>query len=345
MNEPQTPARRSVLQHPLARIALLVVLGAAAFFAVISILRVNVASVIASVRRVRPGQFALVCLGAYGVVAGNAARWRTLVSQQVQLSYPRAFAAFALSFFVNLLLPLRGGDLGRVVLVARLSGRSVPRLLALELLDRTVDFASMAALAALLFSLSPLPPALKTGIVSILVAALAVIALLFLVGRFRLQPGQSRWRKVLGQFAEGARAIRGVTPVIGALLIGFIPWLWETGMLLMMGRACGAPLSPAVALAVLLAINLSFIVPVPGQVGAYEGLGVATLIFFGVDHATAVAFMFLFHLAHIVPNSLLGLGLLLGGFGRPGPGRQATGSGDDVPEAVEASPRSPKPET
>jgi uncharacterized membrane protein YbhN (UPF0104 family) len=319
MDDPHnSPQRRSVLHHPVARIALLIALGAGAFFAVIAVLRVDVASVVASARRIRLSHFALVCLGAYGVVAGNAARWRTLVSQQVQVSYPRAFAAFALSFFVNLLLPLRGGDLGRVVLIARLSGRSVPRLLALELLDRTVDFASMALLAAVLFALSPLPPALKTGMVSILVASLVVVVLLFLVGRFRLKPGLSRWRNMLGQFAEGARAIRGVTPLIAALLIGFLPWLWETGMLLVMGRACGAPLSPAVALAVLLAINLSFIVPVPGQVGAYEGLGVATLIFFSVDHATAVAFMFMFHLAHIVPNSLLGLGLLIGGFGRRG---------------------------
>ena len=310
------PRRLGVLHHPAVRIMLLIALGVAAFFVVIAVLRVDVAAVVASVRRIRVGHFALVCLFAYGVVAGNAARWRTLAGGQVQIAYWRTFAAFALGFFVNLLLPLRGGDLGRVVLVARISGRSVPRLLALELLDRTVDFASMAALAAALFALSPLPPTLKMGIVSILVASLVVVALLFWVGRFRLQPGQSRWRRRLGQFAEGARAIRGVSPLIAAFLIGLFPWIWETGMLLLMGHACGAPLSPAAALAVLLAINLSFIVPVPGQVGAYEGLGVATLLFFGVDRATAVAFMFLFHLAHIVPNSLLGLGLLLGGFGR-----------------------------
>jgi uncharacterized membrane protein YbhN (UPF0104 family) len=304
------------LHHPAVRVVLLIGLGVAAFFVVIAVLRVDVASVVASVRRIRVGHFALVCLFAYGVVAGNAARWRTLAGGQVPISYAQTFAAFALGFFVNLLLPLRGGDLGRVVLVGRISGRSVPRLLALELLDRTVDFASMAALAAALFAFSPLPGTLKTGIVSILVASLVAVALLLWAGRFRLQPGQSRWRRWLGQFAEGARAIRGVSPLVAAFLIGLLPWIWETGMLLLMGRACGSPLSPAAALAVLLAINLSFVVPVPGQVGAYEGLGVATLIFFGVDHATAVAFMFLFHLAHIVPNSLLGLGLMLGGFGR-----------------------------
>jgi uncharacterized membrane protein YbhN (UPF0104 family) len=339
MDEPQVSARRRTwLSHPLTRLLLMLALGGAALVIVMRVLDVDLAKVMASVRQIRVDLFLIVCLSAYGVTAGNAARWRTLVSQQVNLSYHRAFFAFALSFFVNLLLPLRGGDLGRVVLVARISGQSVPRLLALELLDRTIDFASMAVLALALFSLSPLPSGLKRGILSILGASLVVVALLVIVSRYRLAPGQSRWRRLLGQFAEGARAIRGPAPIVGALLIGFLPWIWETGMLLLMGHACHVPLPPAAALAVLLAINLSFVVPVPGQVGAYEGLGVATLIFFGVDHAPAVAFMFLFHLAHIMPNSLLGLILLLAGFGRkPLP---ASGAAVDTSACPSSSPSS-----
>ena len=134
---------------------------------------------------------------------------------------------------------------------------------------------------------------------------------LLLVGHFFREPARSGPRRVLAKFAEGARAIRGVRPLLAALVVAFLPWLWETGMLVLMGRAAGIDLAFPVAMAVLFSVNLSFLVPLPAQIGAYEGLGVATLIFFGVDRSVAVAYMFLFHLAHICAHTALGLILFL----------------------------------
>jgi len=208
-------------------------------------------------------------------------------------------------------LPLRGGDLSRVLLVRRSSGQSSAQLLALEFLDRAVDFASMIVLALGLLLVLPLPSTIRSAVFSALGLILLLLSFLFIAGYSSRQAAPSGWRRVQKKFSEGARALRQIGPLLLAFLIAFIPWLWETGMLVLMGRALGIPLSLPVAMAVLLTINLSFLLPMPGQVGAYEGLGVATLVFFGVEQSSAVAFMFLFHLAHIMPNSILGLGLFL----------------------------------
>lgn len=310
---PQTARQRlrAALSHPLVRFLLMIGIAVGAFFLLITILRIDTARVVTAVADVRLELFLLVCLCVYGVVAGNAARWDVLVRQQVPVTYRRAFIVWQLTFFVNLLLPLRGGDLGRLVLVSRMTGASKARLVALEFIDRTIDFSSMLALAMVLLLFLPLPPGIKTGIMALFGVVLGGVVCLLLVGHFFREPAGSSPRRILAKFAEGARAIRGLRPLLTAFVVAFLPWLWETGMMVLMGRAARIDLAFPVAMAVLFSVNLSFLIPTPAQVGAYEGLGVATLIFFGVDRSVAVAYMFLFHLAHICAHTVLGLILFL----------------------------------
>src|ERR671926_955506 len=93
---------------------------------------------------------ALVCgvpfLGAYVV---RAMRWRCLL-KPCEVSIPRAVAIYQVATFINWLLPIRGGELAKSLLLRRLNGIPVSRSLATVSMDKAMDLLPAVALIALL---------------------------------------------------------------------------------------------------------------------------------------------------------------------------------------------------
>ena len=89
------------------------------------------------------------------------------------------------------------------------------------------------------------------------------------------------------------------------------PWLWEALAIFVATRAFGIVISPTHAFCVLVAFNLAMFVPSPGGVGTVEAGGTTALVLFGADHAKALAFMFVYHFAQLVPAVLTGAVILI----------------------------------
>ena len=78
------------------------------------------------------------------------------------------------------------------------------------------------------------------------------------------------------------------------------PWPW------------GSTWGPGGWLLVYLAVNLASALPsTPGQIGLIEAGAVFALVGLGVGPNHSPAFALLYHLAHLLPTTLLGLPLLL----------------------------------
>src|ERR671923_2326770 len=118
--------------------------------------------------------FALLCgvpfLGAYVV---RAMRWRCLL-KPCEVSIPRAAAIYQVATFLNWLLPVRGGELAKSLLLRRSNGIPVSRSLATVSMDKAMDLLPAVALIVVL----PFTGLRLSGSLwALLLSALAVVGL------------------------------------------------------------------------------------------------------------------------------------------------------------------------
>ena len=246
-------------------------------------------------------------LGAYAV---RALRWRCFLLPD-RVSVPRAIAIYQVATFVNWLLPIRGGELVKAVLLRRLNKIPMSRSLPTVAMDKVMDLLPAVGLLLLLplmpFQLSrPLWVLLGSVLVVLLAGAvflgvaawrrstaLAIIAWcmakLPLVVRAKLEPFAMRFVDALLAIVVRPRllATAAAYTVVAVTLDALSCWLAFA--------AIGTTLAFPVVVYGYTFYNLAYIMPTPpGQVGSNELVGL--LVFsglFGVNRA-AVAAMFLF---------------------------------------------------
>jgi uncharacterized protein (TIRG00374 family) len=271
----------------------------------------NVNAVLARLEHLRIG-YALLCgvpfLGAYVV---RALRWRRFLGPD-EVSVPRAVGIYQVATFVNWLLPVRGGEVVKCLLLRRSNGIPVSRSLATVSMDKAMDLLPAVALLALMPFVglhlgrplwvllgSALTVVVLAGVVLALAAWRPDLARSVLTRPLaKVLPAAARQRvePFIAQFIETlltlvrqprlmlvAAAYTGVAVVLDALFC------------LLAFRAVGVSVALPVVLYGYTFFNLAFILPTPpGQVGSNELVGL--LLFSGVlgVDKSGVGAMFLF---------------------------------------------------
>src|SRR5436190_1605337 len=169
---------------------------------------VNVSAVFTRIEHLAVG-FALLCsvafLGAYVV---RALRWRRLL-RPYELSVPRAIAIYQIATFLNWLLPIRGGELVKCLLLRRSDDIPVSRSLATVSIDKAMDLLPAVALLALLPFVG-----LDLGrpLWILLLSALAAVAVAVVV------LGLAAWRRDLALILPTPPGQVGSNELIGLLI-------------------------------------------------------------------------------------------------------------------------------
>jgi uncharacterized protein (TIRG00374 family) len=256
--------------------------------------------------------FALLCGGAFlAAYAVRALRWRCLL-RPCQVSRRRVVAIYWVATFLNWLLPVRGGELVKSLLLRHSDGIPVSRSLATVSMDKAMDLLPAVGLCVLLpftgLHLSrPLWVLLAAALI-VLGCGGAVLAL-------------AAWRRdraeALLTWTLAALLPRGVRRRIEPFIVQFVDTLlalirrprllltaaaytvvavgFDSLFCLLAFWAVGVAIPVPVVLYGYTFFNLAFILPTPpGQVGSNELIGL--LIFsglFGVNRS-GVAAMFLF---------------------------------------------------
>jgi uncharacterized protein (TIRG00374 family) len=272
---------------------------------------VNVSAVYQRLTHLSIG-FALLCgvafLGAYVV---RATRWRCLL-RPCDVSIRRAAAIYQVATFLNWLLPVRGGELAKSLLLRHSNAIPVSRSLATVSMDKALDLLPAVGLLALL----PFVRLhLSRPLWLLLISALAVVGLAVVVlalAAWRRERALAVLTRSLAKVLPGAARQR-VEPFI-VMFVDTLLALVRQPRLMMLAAAYTAVAVGLDALFCLLAFravgvavglpvvlygytfyNLAFILPTPpGQVGSNELMGL--LIFsglFGVNRS-GVGAMFLF---------------------------------------------------
>jgi uncharacterized protein (TIRG00374 family) len=272
---------------------------------------VNVSAVLARLQHLNVA-LALLCgvpfLGAYAV---RAMRWRCLL-RPYEVSIPRAVAIYQVATFLNWLLPIRGGELAKPLLLRRTDGIPVSRSLATVSMEKAMDLLPAVALLALLpFAGLHLGRLLWLLLLMALAAVALAAAILALVAWRRelavsvltrpltkVLPGSARQRvePFITQFMDTLLALIRNPRVMGvAAAYTAVAVVLDALFCLLAFRAVGVSVTLPVVLFGYTFFNLAFILPTPpGQVGSNELVGL--LLFSGVlgVDSTGVGAMFLF---------------------------------------------------
>jgi uncharacterized protein (TIRG00374 family) len=253
----------------------------------------NVNAVLARLEHLSPG-YAFLCgipfLAAYVV---RALRWRCFLRPD-NVSVGTAVGIYQVATFVNWLLPVRGGEVVKCLLLRRSNGIPVGRSLATVSMDKAMDLLPAVVLVAVLpFAGLHLARALWALLLTAL-AAVLLIALLLVFATTRRDVAQSVLSKALprssrerispsiAQFVETLGSlIRQPRLMMTAVAYTAVAVVLDALFCLLAFKAVGISVALPVVLYGYTFFNLAFILPTPpGQVGSNELVGL--LLFAGV---------------------------------------------------------------
>ena len=316
---------------------------------------------------VRGANFWLLGAGVAVATAGfflRAVRWRVLLRPlRPEITLHSSFAAVAIGFMANNLLPARIGELVRAYAISRLEpiplSASVGSLVLERLLDALVVLLllliAVAApgfpadaqveglpIAGILNWIGKLLVLMIAGLVALMIWPRALVGMVE-GGVNRLLPHRIAAKVVgaLEAFLEGLSALRSPRLMALALSWSLLFWVWHSFSFWLGFRAFGIDLSFFAALFTNGVVAVAAAIPAgPAFTGTFHYAVKESLHgVYGASEGAATAFAFSFHLLGLIPITAIGLhyawrvGLSLreirGSGGRPGKAVDETGTGED----------------
>jgi uncharacterized membrane protein YbhN (UPF0104 family) len=248
-----------------------------------------------TMRRISLAAWLLVLAGYLGLHLMGVIKWRMMVNLAgAGLDYPQAARCYFAGLFGNLFLPsLVGGDVIRAGMALKL-GKSKAGVLLGSLLDRMLDMAALASVAALGALLIPghLDPQVartfRTVLIVLGAGGLGGLAVMWLVLRRRFS---FRIRRKLVRVRTAARRMaRHPARVVLAWVLGLF---FQVGLVLLMSRIaaeCGLFVPLSAWLFAYPMAKLASLLPVTqGGIGVREAALAVLLVPFGAPPVLTVA--------------------------------------------------------
>jgi uncharacterized protein (TIRG00374 family) len=308
------PAWRAVLGSPPAKIAIGLLIGVGLLFlvahfvdlpATIAILQHNLTTPRGIILALLSGVAFLIAFSVRGV------RWKLFINPIGKISTFKAIQLFLVGIFLNFLLPIRGGEVAKSLMLKRIADIPISKSLPTVAMDKALDLMPALFIMAIV-PLLGVQMDIKLWIVLALVGGLLIGLIFFIVlaawkrdaAILLLQRTTGILPRSVGSKIEGF-----ATGFVDALLAGasqpriFIPAILLTivavifdGLFAMLAFwTIGFPITFGTAIFGYTVYNMFYILPTPpGQVGSNEAIGL--LVFSGLLHlpANKVTAMFVF---------------------------------------------------
>ena len=239
----------------------------------------------------------------------RAVRWRGLFAEDPsRLTVVGLWRIILIGQFINVVLPVRAGEISRPYLVRRRFGRDWWETGGTIALEKAFDGVAFALLLLMASMVLPLPEAIEglrfaivipaAGAAGALVAfALGGASIVRHLERFGARGG---WRaRVFGGLAAFTRTFGALRrpSVAGRLLMQSLA-IWAIASIpnYLVMAALDMPIAPVSGLAILIALQLgTAIASTPGNIGLFEVICVGILAAFGIERAPALAYGVLLH--------------------------------------------------
>ncbi len=260
----------------------------------------------------------------YAVIA---LRWKALLGER-RLRFIALFEVLNIGLICNVILPARGGDMVRVVLLHQREHVRRSASLASVLLEKLFDVAALVILLIpamlwvnfpnwVLFALALAVVGVVIGFVLCIVLARSSrdFALLPLVHRL---PARilTRANSFFGAFRDGLRLLFSWRRMVQVCVLSLLIWTINSvaAYFVLFGLRIGGVSLPAIFVVIAI-MNLGLIIPSsPGYVGTYEFLGVSALALFHVERELALEYALVLHMLTL----LIVVGVGIASMGRLG---------------------------
>jgi uncharacterized protein (TIRG00374 family) len=214
------------------------------------------------------------------------------------------------------LLPAPAAEVLRTVQLKRRHGYTIGALIASQLVEKLVDALGLAVEVTLVAIFGTLPRVIHGSLIAFAaltgagVIAVLVVAARHQPGEFSVE-GDSLRARAAGFFrrlSEGVYLLRKPRTWFLSLLFSFVNDLANAASVGLCLAALGHPMPIATWFVVMLVARLAGLLPsTPGQFGVVEAGVVLALVALGLDRNEALAAALLYHLAHFVPITAVGL--------------------------------------
>jgi len=250
-------------------------------------------------------------------IAVRALRWKLILVPVADVKYVRTVQYLTIGYAANNVLPARLGELVRAHYVGDREGVSRSTALGTIVVERVIDFAALAAIAAgalvILGVRGDLASAVWLGVlVAVVLVAGLVVALVGhrLPGFDRAARAAERYprvRALVETFRAGLATAGRPRTMIPALVLTLLAWILTTVTFAAGAQAVGIQLAWSQAALLAAGVNLVTAIPSgPGFVGTWELAAVRILALFGVASDTAFAFALLVHVSTLAVTTIIG---------------------------------------
>jgi len=254
-----------------------------------------------------------------------AVRWQVLLAPAVSIHWSDAFSYIMIGYLGNAVLPLRLGDVGRVMLLSRRYRINLGFASATVVMEKLLDVLTMVALMGFLMLVVPVPLLIRRGVQAATVTTVGAFVALTLLSRS--QSALARLESflsvalpkrvlatvldILYRFVQGLQVTKSVGQMLSVALLSLLSWgvaslgLW----CFVCAFKLGVPWSAAML--VLGTTNLGGAIPSsPGAIGVYEFLAMLALSVWMSERSVSAGFATVTHAANLALT--VGLGLVVG---------------------------------
>ncbi|MEI6668866.1 MAG: lysylphosphatidylglycerol synthase transmembrane domain-containing protein [Acidobacteriota bacterium] len=280
-------------------------------------------ALLAAIRLADPWWMVVALLSIAASLGLVALRWRVLfgITTTSPPSLGLLFRALVLGQAVNIVLPIRVGELVRVLLVYRSGGQTIERTFVTVAAERLMDTGTVALAAGWLAMQVVFPPWLAGPVraltmVGLIAAGVGVVTMLagrqvaaFLRTKVETSAhqGVARLARLSASAAEEAWHVRDPRTLVPALVLTVLILVMSaaTNYILMTAFHLTLPMTAPILVLLVLQVG-SAPVSTPGNLGVFQYLTVLALGVYSVDRTTAAAYSIVLYAIAYGPKLVLG---------------------------------------
>lgn len=279
-----------------------------AFFVALIVRDIDWGTLGSSFRHARVAPLLAAASGFAAAYVLVALRWKALLAND-RLRFLPLFEILTIGLVCNVVLPARGGDMVRVVVLSQRERVRKSIGLATILLEKLFDVAALVALLIPALLWVDLPRWVLASLSLAVVGVFVGFTLCLLLARsardmgtlplVRLLPGglRARINSVIATVRDGLRLLFSRRRLGAVCLLSLLIWVVNSlaAYLVIAGLQIGG-VTPLATFVVIAIMNLGLVIPSsPGYVGTYEFLGIAALALFAVAREPALEFALVLH--------------------------------------------------
>ncbi|MCG3203910.1 MAG: hypothetical protein KCHDKBKB_00587 [Elusimicrobia bacterium] len=245
---------------------------------------------------------------------GRSIRWTLLLSSIKILPLRVTTPILLIGFFMNNVLPARGGELVRAVTLSRKVGLPIGSILGSIVLERLTDMVGLMVIVMIASKLLPWSQLPIKTIGSIFGIGILVCFIFFRISqKFKSMPDKAPLlvQKILTIFHQviiGFSALGSFSKISKVVFLSLAIWFGELFIVFFMSRSVQLDLNFFESASLITGLSVGVMIPAaPGFVGTFEFFGKSVLVLLGKPEPTALAMVLLLHFFQMVMMACLAL--------------------------------------